>query len=151
MGTSKVCVRIFVMCSINYSADIKAMVKFFPCAPQLWPVDVTYGPWNSLSKGLWHQRLVYLMFCTSPWVDSHGVRSRNVGQSKKTHCSSYPSLLHLRRHFVYSDRDTTRGWYATISAANYNLTSFFCRYLVVIYCICNHFESTQISCHADNL
>jgi hypothetical protein len=41
------------------------MFEFFPCTRQLWLVDVGYALWNSLSKlskGLWHLRLVHLVF-----------------------------------------------------------------------------------------
>jgi hypothetical protein len=55
----------FDMCSIIYSANVNAMLEFFPRTRQLWLIDVGYGLWNSFSKllkGLLHQRLVYLFF-----------------------------------------------------------------------------------------
>jgi hypothetical protein len=49
MEIHKFSLEVFENCSINYLANVKVI---FECLPKLWLIDIAYGSWNSLSKGL---------------------------------------------------------------------------------------------------
>lgn len=75
----------FNICFINYFANVSTTFKFVSCTLQLWCIDVGCDVWNLLSEGLWHQRLVYLVFHISSYVEvtwsnvqvSRGPRNRS--------------------------------------------------------------------------
>jgi hypothetical protein len=126
METRKIYLATFDMCSISYPANVNVIFEFFPCTPQLWLID--FGLWNSLSKGLCHQRLVDLS-SNIPIGISRMEWGPEIYGANEWVLLVLSKLSALETPFSFdSDRSASGGWYVTINVADERLNEIYRRF-----------------------
>jgi hypothetical protein len=123
--THGVCLKMFNVCSISYSANVNAIFKFFACTPQLWPIDVSYALSNSFwileatvaTGGGLPSLSLYPIGRSSMWRGSVVYRAKEMGPASPT-TSNMLSLAFQPPFCFCSDWSAIRGLCITISVPN---------------------------------
>jgi hypothetical protein len=121
------------------------------CTPQLWLVDVRYGLWNSLSEGLWHRRLVYLVFHISPQAEVAWSNVRRSRGPRNGSCSIYTCLLHFRRQLPLIVIGAPLAADVIINVPNKNLMSFLAVFKLFMFVSITFSKIHLISYHPNHL